>query len=374
MNTSNLTLGRVSSLDYMTEQSSELPDSPTTGLTYADAGVDINAGNELVQRIKPLVAATRRPGVLGNIGGFGGMFELPAGHYKQPVMVSGADGVGTKLKLAVELDIHDTIGIDLVAMCVNDIIVCGAEPLWFLDYFATGKLDVDQAQDVISGIAEGCIQSGAALLGGETAEMPGIYFKDDYDLAGFAVGVVEKSQVIDGSNVKAGNVLIGLAASGPHSNGYSLIRKLVDGHDLNQPLAELGPDTTLGKTLLVPTRIYAKSVTAVIKAHKVNAIAHITGGGLTENIPRVLPANTVANIDRSRWQTPAIFHWLQKAGTISDTEMLKTFNCGIGMVLVVDADEASGVTQTLINAGERAWTIGSIGDADGDAFVQYANA
>lgn len=373
MNTSNLTLGRVSSLDYMTEQSSELPDSPITGLTYADAGVDINAGNELVQRIKPLVAATRRPGVLGNIGGFGGMFELPTGHYKQPVMVSGADGVGTKLKLAVEMGIHDTIGIDLVAMCVNDIIVCGAEPLWFLDYFATGKLDVDQAQDVISGIAEGCIQSGAALLGGETAEMPGIYSKDDYDLAGFAVGVVEKSQIIDGSTVKAGNVLIGLAASGPHSNGYSLIRKLVHGHDLNQPLAELGPDATLGKTLLAPTRIYAKSVAAVIKAHKVNAIAHITGGGLSENIPRVLPANTVARIDRSSWRMPAIFNWLQKAGNISDTEMLKTFNCGIGMVLVVDADEASGVTQTLIDAGEQAWTIGSTSDAAGDAIVQYAN-
>ena len=357
----------------MTEQISEQPDKPSGGLTYADAGVDINAGNELVQKIKPLVAATMRPGVLGGIGGFGGMFELPVGDYKQPVMVSGADGVGTKLKLAVELGIHDTIGIDLVAMCVNDIIVCGAEPLWFLDYFATAKLDVEQAQNVIRGIAEGCIQSGAALLGGETAEMPGIYSNDDYDLAGFAVGVVEKSQIIDGSQVDAGNVLIGLGSSGPHSNGYSLIRKLVQGHDLNLPMAELGAQATLGKTLLAPTRIYAKSVASAIEAHKINAIAHITGGGLTENIPRVLPTDTVANIDRSTWQMPSIFNWLQKAGNISDAEMLKTFNCGIGMVLVVDAADAAGVTQTLINCGEQAWTIGSISHADGAPCVQYAN-
>lgn len=368
----------------MTESIDEQPQPPgdaergggpiASGMTYADAGVDIDAGNELIRRIKPLVAATRRAGVLGGIGGFGGMFELPVGEYEQPVMVSGADGVGTKLKLAIELGIHDTIGIDLVAMCVNDIIVCGAEPLWFLDYFATGKLDVEQAQSVISGIAEGCIQSGAALLGGETAEMPGIYAKDDYDLAGFAVGVVEKSRIIDGSKVCAGNVMIGLGSSGPHSNGYSLIRKLVHGHDLNQSIGALAADTTLGRTLLAPTRIYAKSIASIIKTHSVNAIAHITGGGLTENIPRVLPTGTVATIDRLSWQTPAIFNWLQSAGTISDSEMLKTFNCGIGMVLVVDAADAADITQSLIQLGEQAVCIGVIADADGEACVQYANA
>jgi len=267
--------------------------SGVTELTYADAGVDIDAGNELVQKIKPMVARTLRQGVLGGIGGFGGMFELPVDRYQQPVMVSGADGVGTKLRLAIELGIHDTIGIDLVAMCVNDIIVCGAEPLWFLDYLATGKLDVSQAQDIISGIAEGCVQSGAALLGGETAEMPGIYAQDDYDLAGFAVGVVEKSNIIDGSAVAAGNTLIAIGSSGPHSNGYSLIRKVVEGHSLNDAPATLPAGQTLGQALLAPTKIYAKTIATILAAHQVNAIAHITGGGLTENIPRVLPENTV---------------------------------------------------------------------------------
>ncbi len=355
----------------MTEQTSDQPDTPAGGLTYADAGVDIDAGNELVRRIKPLVAATQRAGVLGGIGGFGGLFELPVGDYQQPVMVSGADGVGTKLKLAIELGIHDTIGIDLVAMCVNDIIVCGAEPLWFLDYFATGKLDVEQAQSVISGIAEGCIQSGAALLGGETAEMPGIYATDDYDLAGFAVGVVEKSRIIDGSTVSVGNALIGIGSSGPHSNGYSLIRKVMQGQDLNAPIRNADDDRTLGKTLLAPTRIYAKSVAKVIQSHAVHAIAHITGGGLTENIPRVLPANTVATINRSRWQQPVIFNWLQDTGNISHAELLKTFNCGIGMVLVVNKADAAAVIQTLQQGGEQAWEIGSIDNASGDASVQY---
>lgn len=340
---------------------------PKTGMTYADAGVDIAAGNDLVQQIKPLVARTRRPGVLGGIGGFGGLFELPVDRYRQPVMVSGADGVGTKLRLAIELGIHDTIGIDLVAMCVNDIIVCGAEPLWFLDYYATGKLNVSQAKDVISGIAEGCVQSGAALLGGETAEMPGIYAGDDYDLAGFAVGVVEKSEIIDGSDVAAGDLIIGVASSGPHSNGYSLIRKLIEGHDLNSPMGE----STLGRTLLAPTRIYAKSLAQVMAGHRVHAIAHITGGGLTENIPRVLPDNTIALINRQSWSLPPVFSWLQTAGSISDAEMLKTFNCGVGMAVVVAADEADAVVSSLREAGEQAWVIGRIESEAGEPGVRY---
>ncbi len=345
--------------------------SGVTELTYADAGVDIDAGNELVQKIKPMVARTLRKGVLGGIGGFGGMFELPVDRYQQPVMVSGADGVGTKLRLAIELGIHDTIGIDLVAMCVNDIIVCGAEPLWFLDYLATGKLDVSQAQDIISGIAEGCVQSGAALLGGETAEMPGIYAQDDYDLAGFAVGVVEKSNIIDGSAVAAGNTLIAIGSSGPHSNGYSLIRKVVEGHSLNDAPATLPAGQTLGQALLAPTKIYAKTIATILAAHQVNAIAHITGGGLTENIPRVLPENTVASIDRSSWTLPPIFEWLQNNGNISTDEMLKTFNCGVGMVLVVNAGDAEAVVSSLKSASEEAWIIGSITAAEGDAVVQY---
>ena len=340
----------------------------TLAMTYADAGVDIDAGNELIERIKPMVAKTRRPGVLGGIGGFGGLFELPVDRYKQPVMVSGADGVGTKLKLAIDLNKHDSIGIDLVAMCVNDIIVCGAEPLWFLDYYATGKLNVAQAQDVISGIVEGCLQSGAALLGGESAEMPGIYAQDDYDLAGFAVGVVEKSAIIDGSAVASGQRLIALGSSGPHSNGYSLIRKLLDKRSIKQ--AHEG--TTLGEALLTPTRIYAKSVAAVLKEHSVSAIAHITGGGLTENIPRVLPEGTQAVIERSSWQVPEVFNWLQKTGNITDSEMLKTFNCGIGMVLVVDDADVAGILQTLSDAGENAMPIGHIEPAEGAAAVVYA--
>lgn len=352
----------------MTKPPNAVPDQ---GLTYADAGVDIDAGNQLIQRIKPIVAKTRRAGVLGGIGGFGGLFEIPVDRYRQPVMVSGADGVGTKLRLAIDLGIHDTIGIDLVAMCVNDIIVCGAEPLWFLDYFATGKLNVDQAQDIISGIAEGCLQSGAALLGGETAEMPGLYAEDDYDLAGFAVGVVEKADIIDGSKVAAGNALIGLASSGPHSNGYSLIRKVAQGHDLNATLPGLADDETLGQALLKPTRIYAKAVAEILKHHEVNALAHITGGGLTENIPRVLPDNTCARIALDRWQTPAIFQWLQTSGNIAQSEMLKTFNCGIGMVLVVEAADAETICQTLNSLGEQATVIGTIDQTSEPAHVRY---
>ena len=337
------------------------------GMTYAEAGVDIEAGNTLVERIKPLVASTRRPGVLGGIGGFGGLFELPTDRYRQPVMVSGADGVGTKLRLAIELDIHDTIGIDLVAMCVNDIIVCGAEPLWFLDYYATGKLDINQAEDVIRGIVEGCLQSGAALLGGETAEMPGMYGQGDYDLAGFAVGVVEKSDIIDGSRVAAGNSIIALASSGPHSNGYSLIRQLLDKQSVQQAHGE----TTLGKALLAPTRIYAKSVAAVLASHQVHALAHITGGGLTENIPRVLPAKTEAVIDRGCWNLPSVFQWLQTTGNISDQEMLKTFNCGVGMVLIIDSVDESAILETLATAGEQATVIGTIKASSHEAAVRF---
>jgi phosphoribosylformylglycinamidine cyclo-ligase len=371
----------------MTEKSTPHPDSAATvaasargdatdsavaantshGMTYADAGVDIDAGNTLVDRIKPLVASTKRAGVLGGIGGFGGLFELPVDRYRQPVMVSGADGVGTKLKLAIEMNTHNTIGIDLVAMCVNDIIVCGAEPLWFLDYYATGKLDVDQAQSVIAGIVEGCLQSGAALLGGETAEMPGLYAKEDYDLAGFAVGVVEKSDIIDGSKVGAGDSIVALAASGPHSNGYSLIRKLLQGQNLDQPIGE----STLGKALLAPTRIYAKAVAAVLAQHDVHAIAHITGGGLSENIPRVLPEGTQAVIDRASWQLSPVFTWLQQAGNIADSEMLKTFNCGIGMVLVVNSAEASSVIDTLQAAGETAFLVGHIEPTQDAVAVKY---
>lgn len=339
----------------------------TVAMTYADAGVDIEAGNTLVERIKPLVAKTKRPGVLGGIGGFGGLFELPVDRYRQPVMVSGADGVGTKLRLAIDLGIHDTIGIDLVAMCVNDIIVCGAEPLWFLDYYATGKLDIDQAQDVISGIVEGCLQSGAALLGGESAEMPGMYAENDYDLAGFAVGVVEKADIIDGSKVAAGNSIVALGSSGPHSNGYSLIRKLLDKQSVHEPLGE----TTLGKALLAPTRIYAKTIATLLATHDVHAIAHITGGGLTENLPRVLPDNTEALINRQSWTLPAVFQWLQKAGNVSDQEMLKTFNCGIGMVIVVEQDSEAAVLETLRSAGEQAFVIGSIEQCDSQAAVRY---
>lgn len=340
----------------------------SSGLTYADAGVDIDAGNALVQQIKPLVARTHRTGILGAIGGFGGLFELPVEEYRQPVMVSGADGVGTKLRVSIDLDMPDTVGIDLVAMCVNDILVCGAEPLWFLDYFATGKLDVDHASRVIAGIAEGCVQSGAALLGGETAEMPGMYHGDDYDLAGFAVGVVEKSEIIDGTTVTPGDAIIGLHSSGPHSNGYSLIRKVIEQHDIN---ASFG-DSTLGETLMQPTRIYVKSVRAAMQNVSIKAMAHITGGGITENIPRSLPDNVAALIDRKSWQAPEIFSWLQEHGGIADSEMLKTFNCGIGFTLVVAQGDADATLQILREHGEQATVIGSIIEANGEPVVTYA--
>jgi phosphoribosylformylglycinamidine cyclo-ligase len=341
--------------------------SNTSGLTYKDAGVDIDAGNALVDRIKPAVKRTTRPEVLGGLGGFGGLFEVPAG-YTQPVLVSGTDGVGTKLRLAIDTGKVDGVGIDLVGMCVNDILVTGAEPLYFLDYYATGKLDIDTAARVIAGIAKGCEDSGCALIGGETAEMPGMYEGDDFDLAGFSVGIVEKADIIDGSKVKAGNVLLGLASSGPHSNGYSLIRKLleVSGADLNDPCG----DTTLGDALLAPTRLYVKSLLPFLRAGKINAMAHITGGGLTENIPRVLPDNCVAEIDAHSWQRPAVFEWLQAAGDISDSEMLKTFNSGIGMVIAVDADQAEALATELTAAGEVVSTIGRIVEGD-SARVDY---
>lgn len=338
-------------------------DSNTTSLSYKDAGVNIDAGNALVERIKQVAKKTTRPEVLGGLGGFGGLCEIPAG-YKQPVLVSGTDGVGTKLRLAIDLNKHDTIGIDLVAMCVNDLIVSGAEPLYFLDYFATGKLNVDTATAVITGIGKGCELSGCALVGGETAEMPGMYHGEDYDLAGFCTGVVEKSEIIDGSKVRSGDALIGVASSGPHSNGYSLIRKIIEvsNADLNDDL----DGRPLKDALLEPTKIYVKSVLQLIKDVQVNALSHITGGGLLENIPRVLPAGTKAVINQQSWQLPAIFKWLQKNGNVDLTEMYRTFNCGVGLVICVPASQQQQAIDSLNKHGESAWLIGHISDANQD--------
>ncbi len=333
-------------------------DPSRPSLDYKNAGVDIDAGNDLVERIKPLVRNTFRPGVLTGLGGFGALFELPVEKYRQPILVSGTDGVGTKLKLAMMLDHHDSIGIDLVAMCVNDIVVTGAEPLFFLDYYASGQLNVETAAQVVSGIAKGCELAGCALTGGETAEMPGMYAPGDYDLAGFAVGIVEKSRLITPDLVQPGDQLIGLASSGPHSNGYSLIRKIIEvsGADLHQAF-EGG---TLGKALLCPTRIYVKSLLSLIEALPVHGLAHITGGGLTENLPRILPAGLNAQINASQWQLAPIFRWLQQQGQVAPEEMLRTFNCGIGMVVVVPA-EHSEEALTLLNAtGETAMPLGQI--------------
>ena len=339
-----------------------MSDSSKTPLSYKDAGVDIDAGNALIERIKPLAARTRRPGVLAGIGGFGALFELPLADYREPVLVSGTDGVGTKLRLALDMGIHDTIGIDLVAMCVNDIVVAGAEPLFFLDYYATGHLDLDVASDVIRGIADGCEQAGAALAGGETAEMPGMYDGDDYDLAGFAVGIVEKSKILDGSRVQAGDRLLGLASSGPHSNGYSLIRKVleVSGAALDAPCGEV----TLGEALLAPTRIYVKPLLALLGSTDVHALAHITGGGLTENLPRVLPEKSEARISLSSWQRPPVFDWLAEAGNIDEAEMLRTFNCGIGMVVVLAEDAVDDAIATLAGHGIASQVIGEIRASD----------
>nr|WP_306801853.1 phosphoribosylformylglycinamidine cyclo-ligase [Providencia sp. PROV257] len=330
-----------------------------TSLSYKDAGVDIDAGNALVERIKGVVKETRRPEVMGGLGGFGALCSLPQ-KYREPVLVSGTDGVGTKLRLAMDLKRHDSIGIDLVAMCVNDLIVQGAEPLFFLDYYATGKLDVDTAASVITGIAEGCKQSGCALVGGETAEMPGMYHGEDYDVAGFCVGVVERSEIIDGSKVSAGDALIALASSGPHSNGYSLVRKILEVSQTNPEETQLD-GKPLADHLLEPTRIYVKNVLELIANSDIHAIAHITGGGFWENIPRVLPDNTQAIIDGSSWQWPAVFNWLQQAGDVSTHEMYRTFNCGVGIIIALPQQEVENALVLLNKLGENAWQIGTIG-------------
>ncbi|OOF79431.1 phosphoribosylformylglycinamidine cyclo-ligase [Rodentibacter caecimuris] len=337
-------------------------------LSYKDAGVDINAGNELVERIKPHVKRTTRPEVIGGLGGFGALCAIPS-KYKEPILVSGTDGVGTKLRLAIDLKKHDTIGVDLVAMCVNDLVVQGAEPLFFLDYYATGKLEVDVAADVVKGIAEGCVQSGCALVGGETAEMPGMYHEGDYDLAGFCVGVVEKSEIIDGRQVRSGDALIALGSSGPHSNGYSLIRKVIDVSGVN-PTTEQLAGKPLSEQVLAPTKIYVKSILSLIKQTDVHAIAHLTGGGFWENIPRVLPKNTKAVIDEKSWEWQPIFKWLQEQGNISTYEMYRTFNCGVGMVIALPQNQVETALAILKQAGENAWLIGHIEQAaDGEAQV-----
>jgi phosphoribosylformylglycinamidine cyclo-ligase len=327
------------------------------GITYRDAGVDIDAGDELVERIKPVVRRTHRPEVLGGIGGFGALVEIPQG-YKQPVLVSGTDGVGTKLRLAIDTGRHDTIGIDLVAMCVNDVVVQGAEPLFFLDYYATGKLRVDVAEAVITGIAEGCSRAGAALVGGETAEMPGIYSGEDYDLAGFCVGVVEKSAIIDGTRIEPGDAVVGLASSGPHSNGYSLIRKLIG-------VANANPDTVLDgrplfDRLLTPTRIYVKSLLELIRTVPVRGLAHITGGGITDNIPRVLSEGLEVVLERKSWHRDPVFDWLQRTARIDSAEMYRTFNCGIGIVAIVPKAHAQAAVDLLNSRGETATLIGEV--------------
>lgn len=331
-------------------------DKPTS-LSYRDAGVNIDAGNALVERIKGVSRRTTRKEVLGGLGGFGALCEIPAG-YRQPVLVSGTDGVGTKLRLAMDLGVHDTIGIDLVAMCVNDLVVAGAEPLFFLDYYATGALNVDTAAAVVEGIGRGCELAGCALVGGETAEMPGMYHGEDYDLAGFCVGVVEKDAIIDGSTVSEGDALIGIASSGAHSNGYSLIRKIIEvsAADLSKPFA----GTTLGEALLAPTTIYVRALLSLFAQVPVKALSHITGGGLLENLPRVLPDNCDAHIDTGSWTWPALFDWLQGAGNVDTREMYRTFNCGVGMVVCVSAADVDATLAALQAAGHDAWRIGEI--------------
>jgi phosphoribosylformylglycinamidine cyclo-ligase len=341
------------------------PSTPNNNsLSYRDAGVDIDAGDQLVENIKPYAKRTMRPEVLSGIGGFGGLVEISK-KYKEPVLVSGTDGVGTKLKLAFELNRHDTVGIDLVAMSVNDILVQGAEPLFFLDYFACGKLDVPAATEVIKGIAKGCEDSGCALIGGETAEMPGMYPVGEYDLAGFAVGVVEKSKIITGDQIKAGDVVLGLASNGAHSNGYSLVRKIIERSkpDLN---AKFDGERTLADCIMAPTRLYVKPMLALMQQLTVKGMAHITGGGITENVPRVLPANVVADIDSKAWQMPKLFDWLRVGGNVAAQEMFRTFNCGIGMVVIVSKDDAAKAISQLQAAGESVWQIGQIRARQGD--------
>ena len=335
----------------------------TQSLSYRDAGVDIDAGDQLVENIKPFAKHTMRPEVLGGLGGFGALVEISK-KYQNPVLVSGTDGVGTKLKLAFEWDIHHTVGIDLVAMSVNDILVQGAEPLFFLDYFACGKLDVARATDVIKGIAAGCEQSGCALIGGETAEMPGMYPEGEYDLAGFAVGVVEKSKVINGRSIRLGDVVLGLASNGAHSNGYSLIRKIIErsNPDLD---AEFDGGKTLRQAVIAPTRLYVKPILAALEKFEIKGMAHITGGGLTENIPRVLPENCVAQIDAQSWPLPKLFQWLQQAGNVEQQEMYRTFNCGIGMAVIVPAEQAEAAQAFLTEQGETVYRLGTIRERAG---------
>ncbi len=331
--------------------------SDKQSLSYKDAGVDIDAGNALVERIKGVAKRTRRPEVMAGLGGFGALFELPQG-YREPVLVSGTDGVGTKLRLTMDLKKHDSIGIDLVAMCVNDLVVAGAEPLFFLDYYATGKLNVDVASDVINGIGIGCEQAGASLVGGETAEMPGMYEGEDYDLAGFCVGIVEKSQIIDGSKVAAGDKLVAVASSGPHSNGYSLIRKILEVS--NADLAVDVDGQSLADALMAPTRIYVKSALKLINASEVHAMCHVTGGGFQENIPRVLPDDCKAIIDTNSWKWPAVFEWLQQAGNVATAEMFRTFNCGVGLIVALPEAKADAAVALLNAEGEQSWIIGEV--------------
>jgi phosphoribosylformylglycinamidine cyclo-ligase len=330
-------------------------------LTYRDAGVDIDAGESLVEAIKPLAKSTARSGSDAGLGGFGAFFDLKAAGYRDPLLVSTTDGVGTKLKVAIEASRHDSVGIDLVAMCVNDLVVQGAEPLFFLDYFATGKLDVAAARSIIAGIADGCKQAGCALVGGETAEMPGMYAKGDYDLAGFAVGAVERDQALTGADVKDGDVILGLASSGVHSNGFSLVRRIVEQSGLGwtEP-CPFDQKKSMGEALMTPTRIYVKSVMAAIKAGGVKALAHITGGGLVDNVPRVLPDSLQADIDGTSWKLPAVFGWLMKTGGVPRDDLVRTFNCGIGMVVVVAPEAEAHVTQTLKDHGETVHRIGSV--------------
>ncbi|MGQ0522312.1 MAG: phosphoribosylformylglycinamidine cyclo-ligase [Betaproteobacteria bacterium] len=337
--------------------------TPPKKLTYRDAGVDIDAGDDLVERIKPYARRTLREGVLAGIGGFGAMFEISR-NYREPVLVSGTDGVGTKLKLAFELKRHDTIGIDLVAMSVNDILTSGAEPLFFLDYYACGKLEVDTAADVIKGIAAGCEMAGCALIGGETAEMPGMYPASEYDLAGFAVGIVEKSEIIDGTLIAEGDIVLGLGSNGAHSNGYSLIRKIVEMKRIDLS-GELGGQL-LSDVILAPTRIYVKPVLKLMKRVNIKGLAHITGGGLVENVPRVLPGGLAARIERGAWPMPPLFTWLKQQGNVSDREMFRVFNCGIGMVVIVSAAEAAAAEALLAEAGETVWRIGSVRRRNGN--------
>jgi len=331
-----------------------------SSLTYKDSGVDITKGNQLIERIKPIAKSTFRPGVLAGLGGFGAMFEIPLDKYKNPVLISGTDGVGTKLKVAEMLNKHDTIGIDLVAMCVNDLIVQGAEPLFFLDYFATGSLNPDIATSVIEGIGEGCRQSGCSLIGGETAEMPGMYSGEDYDLAGFCVGIAEKSRIIDGSKVSEGDHIVALGSSGPHSNGYSLIRKVLE---------KSSPTNEQLNSLIEPTRIYVRSILSLLNTLPVHAISHITGGGLLENIPRVLPEHLAAKLDPASWTQPEIFQWLQDQGNIATSEMYRVLNCGVGMVVVISRESSNEAINHLNSCGENAWLIGEVVQFDGEQVV-----